>query len=89
MIFHVKQRHIDSGVPKSPSRCMLAQAFMEDMPERTSIRVGIHRVFLTDRDPEHPRAPDKFTHITLPEEAVRKVAQFDSGQKVEPFSFEI
>lgn len=75
MKIQVTQKHIDEGKPKCPNNCPVALALID----AGLLNVGVTPVWI--------RVEDKKYHA--PTGVYVFVQNFDEGQKLEPFEFEL
>lgn len=77
----VRQRHIAFSPPQHPELCPIARALMD--LGWTNISVGAFNVTM-----QMPNSKQWYLYL-LPEKARNFIRDFDAGQPVEPFEFEM
>lgn len=84
MRIDVKAEHIANGEPANSKRCMIALAFADAIGAEVG-EVGCCGFAVSDYRP----GGLWLGAGNLPDDVTQKVSDFDSGRKVEPFSFEL
>ena len=79
MTIHVTEEHIRKGVRDHCVLCPVALA----LQEATGKDVRVDRVIIKVRNEE------KWLHYSLPDRVIRRIARYDSGKKMKPFSFDV
>ena len=80
----VESRHIDTGKCKNPSRCMIAKAIKEMLPDASYIKVRTNGITIVRR-PDVGQGTK--TTYQVPIRAARAIIAFDNDEDVRPFSF--
>jgi hypothetical protein len=80
-VITVTADHIAHGRPGSGRECAIALALWEAFPDAEDIGVGDFATVLVGDEPEMA--------TLLPEQAREFVRDFDDGQPVEPFTFDL
>ncbi len=79
----VTKEHINNGVAKDSTHCMIADAIKGSCPRAQFIQVDLQTIRWTD-----PTKGMRFVHLT-PAIAQSALLKFDQGQDVKPFSFSL
>ena len=77
------QEAIDSGVRRSSSHCMFAEAIMESVPTAKGVAVDLQTVRFSNRE-----KGERYTYLT-PRPLQIALVNFDRGTNPEPFNFEL
>ena len=77
---HVTKRNIEEGIPKSPSRCPIALACMDE---------GLENPLVMSRGLRYRDANDKSVMVSTGDAWNHIVLAFDMGHQVHPQSFTI
>lgn len=77
MLIRVEQRHIDNGVRGNCRECMVALALRDLLPRVWYVSVDCDLITIGGRS------------YDMPEGVHSRVAAFDEGRPVAPFSFEL
>lgn len=83
LIIDVQQNDIDTATPQNSGHCMIADAIKRQVPEAHAVSVDLHTIRWTDK-----KKAIRYEYLT-PRPAQIGLLQFDAGDPVEPFSFQI
>lgn len=82
MKVQVTQSHIDKGVQASCYNCPISQSLLENNKE-------LNEVIVKQGSVEMYWKNDGYSFYHLPESAMNFIRDFDAGEKVNPFEFEL